>query len=469
MKILFIVPPSSLKERWGKFSSAVQTYLPLGLAYVAAVTEEEGYNVRVIDAVAMKYGFKDIEETIKKFSPDVIGQQTVFSNLESCHTVAKIAKSINPNVKVILGGAHVTMYPEETIKQKEIDFIIFGEGEKVIRDLLNSIKSRSEFSKVLGIIWKDGDRIVKNKPQSYIDNLDVLPFPARHLFPINKYQTTSQLKGKRTLSMIASRGCPFRCAYCWVPSSFGKILRYRSPIRVIEEIIILKEKYGADSIRFWDDSFTVNRRWINEFCDLLITKKLSIAWSCLTRVNLVEREILEKMREAGCYQIYYGIESGVQRILDLIGKDISIEQARRALKLTKKAGIESFCSYMLALPGETVNDAEQTINFAIELDSDYVQFNLTIPHISGHKFCNLAVKHGTVLQDEICHATLFDNPAYIPFGRTREELKESVKRAYKRFYLRPSYIFRRLYKLRGLSPRKYFILIWTGIKVLFWR
>jgi radical SAM superfamily enzyme YgiQ (UPF0313 family) len=268
--------------------------------------------------------------------------------------------------------------------------------------------------------------------------------------------------------MIASRGCPFRCAYCWVPTSFGKSLRYHSPQRVIKEMRILKEEYGADSLRFWDDSFTANKKWINEFCALLIDEKLKIPWSCLTRVDLVNLDILKKLKEAGCYQIYYGIESGVKRILDLIRKGTTLDQARLALKLMREAGLESFCSYMLALPGETKEDADQTINFAKELDSDYVQFNLTIPHLAGEDFYNLCLKYGTIVENPD-QAALFDNPTYIPHGRTKEELKSTIKKAYKIYYLSPSYIVRRLYKLRGLSLRKYFILIWTGLKVLFWR
>lgn len=430
--------------------------------------EKEGHEVKVIDAPAFRYNFKDIERTIRDFSPHVVGQQTAFNNLEECYQVAKIAKTINPQIKVVLGGPHSTMYPDESIKVKEIDFIVCGEGELIMKGLLDSLGNGADFSKVSGLIWKEGDIVIKNNPQSFIRDLDALPLPARHLFPIKKYHASSHLRGPKVLSMIASRGCPFRCLFCWVSKSFGKTLRYRNPAQVVEEMRILKEQYGADSIRFWDDTFTANKKWINEFCDLLIAENLDMPWNCLTRVNLVDAGLLKKMKEAGCYQIYYGIESGVQRILNLIKKDITLDQARQAIKLTKEADIETTCSYMLGLPGETREDAAETINFAVELDSDYVQFNLVIPHISGEEFYNLAINHGTILKD-VDHATYFDNPVYLPYGRTKEELKNTIKKAYRKYYIRYSYIFRRLYKLRGLPLRKYFILVWTGLKVLFWR
>ncbi len=468
MKVLLVIPPSSAKVRWGKFKTVIQPYLPLGLAYIAAIMEKEGHTVKVIDAPAMRYNFEDIESIIRDFSPDIVGQQTVFSNLEECYQVAKIAKTVNPKIKVILGGPHTTIYPDKSIKVNEVDFIVYSEGELTIKGLLDSLENGADFSKVHGLIWKDGETAIKNNAQSFIKDLDTLPLPARHLFPIETYPASSHLRGSRTLSMIASRGCPFHCVFCWVSKSFGRSIRYRNPQLVVEEMRILKEQYGADSIRFWDDSFTANRKWVNALCELLIAENLNIPWHCLSRVDMVDLDLLKKMKEAGCYHIFYGIESGVQRILDLIKKDITLEQARQAIKLTKKVGIETTCSYMLALPTETKEDSEQTINFAIELDSDYVQFNLIIPHISGEEFYNLAIEHGTILKD-VNHATFFDNPVYLPYGRTKEELKNTIKKAFRKYYMRPSYILRRVYKLRGLSLRKYFILIWTGLKVLFWR
>lgn len=469
MRVLLVVPPHSSKKRLGKFRSVVQAYLPIGLAYIVAVIEKEGYELKVVDATAVGYDFEDVREIIKDFNPDVIGQQTFYDNLESCYQIARIAKEINPEVKVVLGGPHTTIYPDEAIKEKCIDFIVIGEGEITIKNLLDSFKNGNNYYEVRGIVWKDGDKVIRNSPQPFIEDLDTLPPPARHLFPMERYRASSHLKGSRLMSLIASRGCPFRCSFCWVPNSFGKKVRYNSPIRVIEEMKVLKERYGADCIRFWDDTFTVNKKWVHEFCDLLIKENLNIPWSCLTRVDMVDPELLRKLKTAGCYQILYGIESGSQRLLDLIQKDITLEKARYSVRITKERGIETFCSYMLALPSETKEESEQTIKFALELDSDYVLFNLTVPYWAGPRFRDLALQHGTILKANNGKSELFDNPTYVPFGRTSEELKKIVKKAYRRFYFRPSYILNKLFIIKELPLRKVIILIWTGLKVLFWR
>lgn len=469
MRVLLVVPPDFSKKRLGKFSTAIQAYLPIGLAYIAAIIEREGYELKVVDALAMRYDFEDVRRIIKDFNPDVIGQQTFYSNLNSCCQVAKIAKEINPKVKVVLGGPYTTIYPDEAIKKKCVDFIIIGEGEVAIKNLLSSFKNGNNYYEVLGIIWKDGDKVVKNSPQPFIEDLDTLPLPARHLFPMERYRASAHLKGLRTTGMMVSRGCPFRCVFCWVPNSFGRKLRYHNSQKAIEEMKILKEHYGADCIRFWDDVFTANKRWVNEFCDLLIKENLNIPWLCLTRVDLVNPELLRKLKAAGCYQIFYGIESGSQRLLDLIQKGITLEKARYAVRITKESGIETFCAYMLALPSETKEEAEQTIKFALGLDSDYVQFNLTVPYWAGPKFHDLALQYGTTLEANKGKSGFFENPTYVPFGRTPEELRKTLKQAYKKFYLRPSYILKRLYKIQELPMKKILILIWTWLKVFFWR
>jgi radical SAM superfamily enzyme YgiQ (UPF0313 family) len=468
MKILLVIPPSPQKERWEKFRNVIQPYLPLGLAYIAATVKKEGHDVEVIDAPALSYSLENIRNKISNFSPDVVGQQMVFSNVDECYKVAALSKKIKPDVKVVLGGPHATLYPDKLIKNKDIDFVVCGEGEIVMRDLLVCLENGFDFSHVAGLVWKDGESVIKNSAQAFISDLDALPLPALHLFPVKKYRASSHLPGSRVFSMIASRGCPFRCAFCWSPRAFGKNYRRRKPDKVVEEMRVLKEQYRADSIRFWDDSFTANKKWVNTFCDLLIKSNLNIRWFCLTRVDLVDSALLKKMKDAGCCQIFYGIESGVQRILDLINKDITLDQAKIAVRVTKAAGIETTCSYMIGLPGETRDDTEQTMNFAIQLDSDYVQFNLVIPHMSGEEFCDLADNYGTVLKD-VTSASFFNHPAYLPHGRTSEELKGSVKKAFRKFYLRPSYLLRRFYKMRGLPLRKYGILFSTGLKVLFWK
>lgn len=463
MKVLFIIPPSSLQERYGVMKDVGTLYPSLGLAYVATSAKEEDCEVKVLDSEAMDYNFNDLRDKIVEFSPDLIGMQTFFTNLDRCFEVAKIAKEINPRIKVCLGGPEATVSPRIAIDNNCVDFVVVGEGDVTIRQLIKNIRGELNLSDIDGLLYKDNSTIRENRPRSLVEDLDALPFPARELFPMHKYHSSANLRGSRTLNMITSRGCPFRCAYCAGHRLFGKTYRYHSTERVIQEIRMLMEQYGADSIQFYDDTFTLVKSRIYDLCEEIVHQGLKLQWSCFTRVDLVDEPLLMAMRKAGCYQIFYGIESGVQRLLDLIQKDITLDQARAAIKATKKAGIEAFCSFMLALPSETKEESLQTIRFALELSPDYAQFPITTPFPNTRLF-ELANQYGVVISDARMQFTSWDKVAYLPAGRTEEEIIDTVNRAYRLFYLRPSYIVKRIIRLRELPPKKIFALLKSGIK-----
>jgi len=451
MNVLLIVPPNSQKERYGKFSSIGTLYPPLGLAYIAAVLEKNNFEVKVIDSEAMKYCYSDVEQIVKKFNPDIVGMSVYFNTLNRCYKVAELIKKINRDTKIVLGGAQVTLDPN-SVKNKNIDFGIYGEGEISFSNLLNTIKNKSSLSKVNGLIWKKNNKIVINKPQKLVENLDDLPMPARHLFPMTKYHSSANLRGETTLNIITSRGCPYRCTYCAGNLIFGGTYRYHSTDRVIEELKELKEKYHADDIQFYDETFTANKKRVVDLCDKMIKNKLNIEWSCFTRVNLVDPELLKKMKEAGCYQIFYGLESGVQRLLNLIKKGITLEQSRKAMKWTHEAGMETWVSFMIDLPTETKEESEETIKFALEVDPNFVQFPITTPY-PGTEMHELAKKTGRFLTDNWDEYTAWD-VVFVSNGRTPEEIRETVKKAYRKFYLRPSYIIRRMKSVSKLPLLK---------------
>lgn len=460
MKVLLIVPPNSQKERYGKFSEIGTLYPPLGLAYIAAVAEKEA-EVRVLDSEAMNYSYKDIEKLAREFNPDVVGMQSYCTTISRCFKVAAIIKAINPQIKVVLGGAEVTLEPITSLKNKNLDFGIYGEGEYVFENLLKELKKTPKsqnFKKIKGLIWKNGNKIFMNPKQELIKNLDELPLPARHLFPMHKYHSSANLRGKRTLNLMTSRGCPFNCAYCAGSLIFGKTHRYHGTERVIEELLELKNKYHADSIQFFDETFTANRARVIELCNKIIERKLKIEWSCFTRVNVVDKELLLKMKEAGCYLIFYGYESGNQRLLDLIRKGITLEQIKNATKWTHEAGIETWGSFMLGLPTETREESQQTINFALEVNPTFVQFPITTP-FPGTDLYDICKKNGKILTDNLDEYTAWDNVVFISKGRTPEDIKYFVKKAYRSFYLRPSYIIRRFKSVIKLPFHKILNLI----------
>lgn len=420
----------------------------------------------------MDYSYEDIKKIINEFNPNIIGMQTYCTNISRCYKIADIAKSFNKGIKIVLGGAHATLFPEESAKNQNVDFVIYGEGERTFIELLDMIHKKKTVKEVKGLVWKEKNHVIKNDPRDLIRDTNELPFPARHLFHMDKYHSSANLRGRKTLNIMASRGCPYRCAYCSGHKTFGKTYRFNSPERVIEEINLLTDKYCADSIQFYDETFTVNRTRVFELCDKLIKnnkkRKKKMEWSCFTRVNLVDEELLKKMKEAGCYLIFYGFESGVQRLLNLIKKDITLEQQKRAVELTHKAGIEVWGSFMLALPTETVQDSWRTINWAIDLGIDYVQFPITTP-FPGTELYNLCKENGTILTEDWTNYLTWDEVVYAPEGRSAEEIKKTVKQAYRNFYLRPKFIFRKAWNLRKLPAKNQYNLIRAGMNTFFKR
>lgn len=455
MKILLVTPPFSEKERYGKLSAVGTLYPPLGLAYIAAVAEKEGHVVKVVESEAVGWSYEDIYAEAEDFNPDIVGMPTFLNTIQRCFTIAEGMRKRFPAVKVVLGGVQVTLNPDEAMAVNSVDFVIRGEGENVFRQLLLAIEGRMNMADVRGLIWRDKGAVVSNTPQELIKNLDELFLPARHLFPMEHYHSSSQLRGKRTLHMMTSRGCPFRCAYCTSHMTFGKTFRYHSPDRIIQEMRILKDEYGADSIQFYDESFTLNRNRVMNLCDEIILRGVSLPWACFTRVNLVDRELLHKMRRAGCYQIFYGVEAATQRLLNIIKKDITIEQIKNAFRWTKEAGIETLASFMIGLPTETLEESYRTIDFAIEINADYAQWQKTTP-FPGTELYDICEQHGQIVTKDWTRFTAWNEIVYVTNGRTKEDIIRVEKEAFRRFYLRPSYILTRLPMFFRLSLSKLF-------------
>ena len=389
--------------------------------------------------------------------------QTYCTNINRVYKVAENLKKFL-DTKIVLGGAQATLDPVKTISNENIDFVICGEGETGLAWLLKSFE-KENLPGIPGLVYKDEGEIKINKKGDLIKNLDEIPIPARHLVPMEKYHSSANLRGKRTLNIVTSRGCPYRCAYCAGPLIFGKTHRFHSVKRVIEEIKLLKERYKADSIQFFDETFTINRKRVIELCDEIIREKLGLEWSCFTRANLVDRELLRKMKQAGCYLIFYGLESGVRRLLDLIQKDITLEQSEEAVRMTHEAGIETWASFMLGLPSETKEDTEQTIDFAIKVNPTFVQFPITTP-FPGTRLYDLALKYGK-LKTDWENFTTWDKVVFISNGRTEKEIEKAVKKAYRRFYLRPASMLKRIKSVSKLPLKKSFALVKTAALTFF--
>ncbi len=464
---LFIFPPLTLYERYGerKVGNVGGFLPPLGISYIASYLRQSGYKVDVIDALSSHMTEDDIIKAIKAGDPKVIGLSSLTPMFNRAVQISKKIQECFPEKLIIIGGQHASIMTRDVLSENEcFDIVVCGEGENTVLELMNSFSAgnydKREFlnnvdrlSKIKGIAFHKGNTIVQNPPCDHIKDLDTLPFPAWDLLPMENYiPLPNQYMRQPVVHMITTRGCPFVCSFCSCNAVFGRTIRSHSPQRVIEAIKHVKKKYGAKEIMFWDDTITVNKKWIKDVCRKMIDGKLDITWSCLSRVDTIDREMVHLMKKAGCWNLLFGFEAGTQELLDNIKKGIKLEQCKKVMKWTKEEGIEVRASFMLALPGETPEMAEETIKFAIELDPDYAQFLITTPYPGTSLHDNIE-KYGTVSKDYSKYS--FWSPVFVPYGyKDRNEVARMQKRAMRKFYFRPKFIYGKFGKIRSLEDIK---------------
>ncbi|MCX8153274.1 MAG: B12-binding domain-containing radical SAM protein [Candidatus Bathyarchaeota archaeon] len=397
---------------------------PLGLSYVAAALEKAGFKVELLDNYLLRKSISDVKEIVKHANPEIVGMTCSSASYPRCVETAKAIKETLPSSKIVVGGWHPSYVPESMLQHEAIDYVIVGEGERAMVELASCITKGDEAAarQVAGVAYRKDGKIVQTA-QRFIKNLDELPFPARHLLPMHLYEKEiPYLKAKPFTTMNIVRGCPFNCVYCETRRLWGQTCRIFSPQRVIAEIKHLTEKYGIKGIYFVGDNFTINKKQTMELCELIIKSKLDIEWVCDTRADMISRELLQAMKAAGCRTIWFGVESGSPRILEKINKGITIEQTEQAFKLCREAGIRIASSFIMGIPGETLEDIDLTYKFAKKLDPDWAQFNVYV-----------AVP-GSGLYDEVMQKGLYDRlENFIAYVKTDEFNYESLLAIQKRY------------------------------------
>jgi len=350
----------------------------------------------------------------------------------------------------VLGGIHGTIMARETLESSHyIDYIVLGEGEKSFNRLLECLESNTlgNISQIQGIAFKPQGKIVLNPPdhKNFLTTQE-FPFPAYDLFPMKKYISQPTYSKKfPSYSILCSRGCVYKCAFC-NDAVFGKTVRYKEVDSVIEEIIHLKKKYKAKGLIFQDSTFTVNNKWVEEFCKKMIRKNMNLPWACSSRVDTANEKILRLMKKAGCWQILYGIESANQKSLDLVKKGTTVEQNTETLELSMRLGIITYASYILCLPGETREDALNTIRYAKKIASHTALFYLPVPYPTTNLW-DICKQHGILRENaawEDYGAWDQTNPVYINPLIGKEEMKKILNYAYMSYYLTPKVILRNL-------------------------
>jgi radical SAM superfamily enzyme YgiQ (UPF0313 family) len=453
--ILLINPPLTQKELFARGSEATATINPpLGLAYIAAALEAEGHHVEIIDGIATCLPLESVARRAGDF--DFIGITVLSSFFKRCvELIAEIRKV--SNVPIIAGGAHTTVMPA-SILSAGADFAILGEGEETIRELIGVLlgKTKTDISSVKGIAFMKGGELIRTGKRELIRDLDEIPMPARHLLPMGRYKTSeSRAHRNPSHALVVSRGCPGTCTFC-SKALFGTKFRCHSPQRIFDEMCVLRDRYGAKEIAFFDDGFTSDKKTLMTLCGMLIERRFGLPWSCEARVDSVDEEMLAIMKKSGCEFIAYGIESGSEEVIKSVNKKITIDMVRRAVSLTKKAGIAMRGYFMLGFIGETKEQMRRTIDFACELDLDIASFTLLVP-LPGTVDYVRAKRDNSYFDPEFYRTILLsefnfpDKPVYVPAGMSAEELLEIHKEAYRRFYFRPSFLIKQLIALRDIQ------------------
>jgi len=458
VRILLINPPSEneISSNTPPIVDEEQGFFPpLGIMYVAAYAERyTDHQIEILDTQVEQLNYTQIEHEIKKRRPDIVGITTMTFGLIDSMLTAKIVKKVDDGIKVILGGPHVSIYPEETIKFPEVDYLVMGEGEIAFTKLLQNFDDKDKLRNVKGLVFKDNGGIVNTGSRGFIKDLDALPYPARHITPYKKYRSLLAKESSIT-TMITSRGCPYRCTFCNRPH-LGKRFRARTPSNVVDE---MEEciKMGISEIAVYDDTFTLDRQRTIDICNEILSRGLKIRWDIRTRPDIVDKGLLIKLKQAGCDRIHYGIEAGTPEMQEVLKKEITLEQAENAIKWSKEVGIPTLAYFMIGSPGETREQIMQTINFAQELEPDFAHFSITTPFPATELY-EVGLKQDIIKSDY--WRDFAENPVekfetpYWEENLSRKELIELINFAYRKFYVQPKYILQRLLKVRSFDEFK---------------
>ncbi|TRO50389.1 radical SAM protein [Candidatus Bathyarchaeota archaeon] len=398
---------------------------PLGLSYVAAALEKASFEVQVLDNYLLRKPIGEVKEMVSKLNPEILGITCSSASYPVCVETAKAVKEVLPSCKIVVGGWHPTYMPDSMLQHREIDYAVMGEGERAMTELATCIINGEDpeaIAQVAGLAYRCKGKIAKTQ-QKFIEDMDEIPFLARHLLPMDLYEREIPfLNVKPFDTMNIARGCPFNCIYCETRRLWGVTCRAFSPQRVVDEIEHMKANYGTRGIYFVGDNFTINKKRTLALCELMKQSKLDVEWVCDTRADMLSRDLLKTMKEAGCRTIWFGVESGSPRILEKINKGITNEQTIQAFKLCKEEGIQTASSFILGIPGETLQDMEVTYKFAKKLDPDWAQFNVYI-----------AVP-GSGLYDEVREKGLYDRvDGFLTYVKTDEFNYESLMKIQKRY------------------------------------
>jgi radical SAM superfamily enzyme YgiQ (UPF0313 family) len=470
VKVLLINPPDDLHLLLGEGAKLITPFEPLGLLYVASVAQGEGYDVSAIDAYVEGLDIEDIKKKIEDHQPDVVGLSSFTSNGGIVYEIGKWLKSEVPDVFVVLGNVHASIYAEQYLRNRCCDIVVHGEGEYSFLDILRTLEKRNkDFSSVPSVSFLKNGSFVTTEGKGFVADLNKLPLPSRDLVDQNRYNVlpVSNLpyarKKENTIGkhMFTSRGCPYRCTFCVVHHSRKQ--RQNDVVRVVDEMEMLVEKYRAEYIFIMDSLFISSKKRVLDICAEIRNRNLDFKWGCEAHVNFIDEELVKAMESAGCFDMAFGIESGVQRLLDNVRKGIKLGRVEEAIKTVKRhTGIKVSGLFILGLPGETYQDSLQTIRFAKKLPLDMAQFSNLVPYPGSPLFDEFRVRGEIdtgIREDGSLDPSVWlrysayisyteNDPIWVTPDLTPEMLKKLQKKALRNFYFRPKQFYYQMKRIR---------------------
>jgi radical SAM superfamily enzyme YgiQ (UPF0313 family) len=409
---------------------------------MAAVLEQHNIDVDVLDASALELTYEEIGEEILKRNPDIVSISALTPTIGVALDSADKIKQVKPDTIVVLGGYHPTFEYKSVLEEESVDVVVRGEGEYTLLELVRTIENNGDLFNVEGLAFHDENdgSLIVTPDRPIIENLDELPFPAFHLLPMEKYRILNITTNVATI--ITTRGCPMQCSFCSSAALHGHKLRRRSVKNVVNEIEMRLMEQNIDTIAFMDDTFTLNKRFVKEFCSEIKKRDLKFWWGCTSRVDTLDRDLLQTMKDAGCITIFIGVESADQQMLEKMNKNITVSKTEKAFKLARKVGIRTIASCVIGMPEDTKESMKKTIDFVKSLNPNYALYSLATPY-PGTRFYNETFKKNLIQIKDWSKYTLID-PVLETIDCSSKELRSIQKKAFLKFYLRPRYLIRQV-------------------------